>query len=756
MFKKLLIVLVFVCSFFCVQGQDYSSLWTGHFSYNSIVSIAPGDREVYVASQNSVFSYSLSTNEIKTYSTIDGLTGELISTVYYSASTDILFVGYYSGLVDLILPDGTVSTLVAIRDKPVILPSEKAINHFYENEDILHIATGFGISLFDLDRLEFKDSYFIGDNGTRLPILQTIIFEDFIYAASPTGGLRRARAAADNLIDFKNWETIDSQGWLGLQQVATTLFGVRSDQTLQQLSSDSFITTANFAGVPKQISANEDELLITFENEIQIYSSQGTLKETIYTSPQYSSGYNTTIKFDGAFYVGTAQNGLLITSSSSIDNALAIIPEGPLRNDPFNIEAAFGELWVVFGDYSDAYNPYPLKQRGVSNLREETWLNIPYSELLGANNITNITFNPDDASQVFLSSYNSGLLELNDKVPVHLYNESNSGLSDVPSNPTDVRINGAAFDVSGNLWMTNSLVKNGLAKKEGAVIQGISVADILPDFDEINAYTEVVTDRRGNVYFGTSNRGLIGYNPQSQSFIRLDESRSNLPSNAILSLVIDLNGSLWIGTAAGLRILTSPAQMFDEPDIQTRKIIIEDNGVAVELLGEQVIRTIAVDGNNNKWVGTVGSGAFYFTSNGLETLRQFGTNNSPLPSNNIQDITIDDQSGEVYFATALGLVSYRGSAVAAKDTLEDARVFPNPVRPNYSGLVTLDGLTENATIKITDLNGNLVYEEESEGGSIQWDTTAFGKYKVASGVYFILITAEDAVETKIIKLMIIR
>ncbi|MEE3245552.1 MAG: T9SS type A sorting domain-containing protein, partial [Bacteroidota bacterium] len=202
--------------------------------------------------------------------------------------------------------------------------------------------------------------------------------------------------------------------------------------------------------------------------------------------------------------------------------------------------------------------------------------------------------------------------------------------------------------------------------------------------------------------------------------------------------------------------LFSPAQMFENAEIQTQPIIIEESGSAVELLNDQVIRAIAVDGNNNKWVGTVSSGVFYFSANGQETLQQFNMTNSPLPSNNIQDISIDEESGEVFFATPLGLVSFSGSAVAPKETLENARVFPNPVRPSFTGSVTIDGLTENANVKITDLNGNLVYEEVSEGGSIQWDTTAFGRYRVASGVYFILITAEDAVETKIVKLMIIR
>jgi hypothetical protein len=137
-------------------------------------------------------------------------------------------------------------------------------------------------------------------------------------------------------------------------------------------------------------------------------------------------------------------------------------------------------------------------------------------------------------------------------------------------------------------------------------------------------------------------------------------------------------------------------------------------------------------------------------------LLRFTSENSPLPSDNVQDIAIDPFTGEVYFATINGLVSYKGTSTAPRDTLEDVFVFPNPVRPQYRGAVTIDGLTAKANVKITDLEGNLVFQQTSQGGSITWDTTAFGKYKVASGVYFVLITTEDALETKIKKIMIIR
>ena len=174
------------------------------------------------------------------------------------------------------------------------------------------------------------------------------------------------------------------------------------------------------------------------------------------------------------------------------------------------------------------------------------------------------------------------------------------------------------------------------------------------------------------------------------------------------------------------------------------------------MLYEQSITDIEVDGSNNKWISTATSGVFYLSPNGQETLLRFNKDNSPLPTNNVQDIAIDPNSGVVYFATSQGLLAYKGSATAPSENLDNLRAFPNPVRPGFNGNVTIDGLTAGANVKITDINGSLVFEQTSEGGSILWDTTAFGKYKVRSGVYFVLVTTDDYAETKVSKIMIIR
>jgi len=193
-----------------------------------------------------------------------------------------------------------------------------------------------------------------------------------------------------------------------------------------------------------------------------------------------------------------------------------------------------------------------------------------------------------------------------------------------------------------------------------------------------------------------------------------------------------------------------------EDQSSVNPIIIMDDGLAQELMYRQPVSKIKVDGADRKWLGTLGAGVFLVSSNGQETIHHFTKDNSPLPSNNILDIDINPKTGEVFFATDKGMVSYKGTATAPSGNLSGVYVYPNPVRPEFAGTVKIAGLTDAANVKITDIEGNLVHEAKSEGGTIEWDTTAFGKYRVASGVYMIFITAKDGEETKVKKVMIIR
>jgi Secretion system C-terminal sorting domain len=230
----------------------------------------------------------------------------------------------------------------------------------------------------------------------------------------------------------------------------------------------------------------------------------------------------------------------------------------------------------------------------------------------------------------------------------------------------------------------------------------------------------------------------------------------NLPADYTSIAAVDKRNQLWIGTQKGIRVLPSVDSFMSDEQLETNPIIIIEENLAQELLYQQFITDIVVDGANNKWIGTADSGIFMVSPDGQQTIHHFTIDNSPLPSNVVNDIAIDGITGEVYIATTKGMVSYKGTSTDAKENLDNVFVYPNPVRPEFTGTVKITGLIDKATVKIADIEGNLVYETTTEGGTIEWDTTAFGKYKVASGVYMIFISAEDGVETKVKKVMIIR
>jgi ligand-binding sensor domain-containing protein len=436
-------------------------------------------------------------------------------------------------------------------------------------------------------------------------------------------------------------------------------------------------------------------------------------------------------------------------------------PTGPLRNNIFSLDVTPNVLWAVYGDYDINYNPYDLDTYGISKLNNSKWLNIPYSEVYDAKSITRIIVNPSNEKQVYASSFFSGLLRIEDDIPNFLYNEKNSGLETLTyegPNYIDVRINGTAFGRTGNLWVTNSRIKNGLkVLKTDGQWQSYSTSTILSNA-ESTSYANIAIDKNNVKWISTSNEGVIGFNESTNTFKKMTfgTDAGNLPIADVRSVAIDTKNQLWIGTTKGLRVLSNVGNFQTESQLKANPIIIMEDNLAQELMYEQFITSIVVDGANNKWIGTADSGVFMVSPNGQETKYHFTINNSPLPSNTVNDIKINSATGEVFIATNKGMISFKGIATGANENLNNVYVYPNPVRPTYSGTVKVAGLIDKANIKITDIEGNLVYETTSEGGTVEWDTTAFGKYKVASGVYMVFISAQDGGETKVKKVMIIR
>ncbi|MCV9927783.1 T9SS type A sorting domain-containing protein [Flavobacterium sp. LS1R49] len=738
-------------------------LWQGYFSYNQIKDISDSPAVIYAATENALFSKNITTNIIKTTNTVDGLSGQTISSLYHSESFRKTLIGYENGLMIVINEvDGSIVKVVDIINKQ--LPANlKKINHFMEYNGVVYVSCDFGIVQFNLKTLQFGDTYFIGDNGTQISVRQTTIFDGFIYAAT-NSGIRRANSTSSNLIDYNQWIVVAAGDWSSVETLDTELIAINSGGYIHRYNSNAFVGFLQLSQTSTDMRAKNHNLFVTTPSTVYVYNNQMVLNRQIKNSDVSTIpvSFTCATTVGNNIYIGTDGNGLfssaLLGGASIFENTM---PAGPVRNNIFAINVTPNSLWAVYGDYNVSYNPYPLDSYGISKFNAAGWLNIPYEKVLQAKSITRIIVNPSNENQVYASSFFSGLLKIENDTPSILYNQSNSGLETLTfagPNYIDVRINGTAFDKSGNLWVTNSLIKNGLKvlRTNGQwQIFPISTVLIKP---EDASFSNVAIDKNNTKWIGSYRDGVIGFNEGSNTFkkITVGLDNGNLPIVDVRAVAVDAKNQLWIGTTRGLRVLSNVNNFQTENQLKTNPIIIMDDGLAQELLYEQFISAIVVDGVNNKWIGTSDSGVFFVSPNGQETKYHFTINNSPLPSNQVNDIGINSVTGEVYIATNKGMVSFKGIATEANENLNNVYVYPNPVRPEFSGTVKIAGLLDKANIKITDIEGNLVYETTSEGGTIEWDTTAFGKYKVASGVYMIVVSAQDGGETKVKKVMIIR
>lgn len=757
--KILRLSIVFLLPIF-VFAQDITSGWEAHFSFAHIVDLTIKDNLVYAASENAIFTYDILSGEIETFTTVDGLEGGTISSFAYAENTNQLLVGYENGLLELIdLEDKNVSSFIDIVEKHSIQANKKRINHVRIDNHLAYVSTDYGISVFNLRRKEFADTYYIGYLGSHLEVRQTVVFGEHIYAATP-GGVKRAIASNPNLIDSGQWYTQQAGNYKRVQKIGEQLYAWKDNKTIQRLENDVFTTIYEHTSDIIDFKASTTNLVVTTMTRSLIYSSDFVLESDNYIGQEYidlDATFTTGVAEEGMSFSGTTTAGI-IHSGITGGTKVQIFPEGPLHNNVFSVDAFNNELWVAYGDVTAAYNPYPLKKRGISRLYDQQWLNIPFKEVFDANDLVKVRINKANPSEVYFTSHHKGLLKVVDDTPIKLYDETNSILNLGNNSPSfGIRLYGLDFDHQENLWFVQTGVRHGLVRlSAGGGFTKVDLEGVIPYEREL-ALTDLAVSKEGNVFFATASNGVIGYNPTTKKFNKIQRASSGgLTNSYVRALAIDLQDRLWIGTARGLRVLQNTNNFFNTSNPVARQIIIMDGEVPQELLFEIPINAIQVDGSNNKWIATSTSGVFYVSSTGQETIHHFTKDNSPLPSNDVQDVAVDPESGKVYFATDKGLMGFQGTATQARNDLSGLHAFPNPVRPEYHGMVTISGLMTNTNVKITDLEGNLVFETTSQGGTVQWDTRAFGRYKVASGVYFIMANAQDGSVTKVAKVMIIR
>ena len=740
-----------------VWGQ--TNAWEAYYSYTNSSVGTLSNQTIVSAAENALFLFDSSQGTSETISTVEGLSGDTISAL--ATYGDYILVGHENGL----LAQFNINTKNIIFESGItrsntISAEKKQINHIHLADNTAYVATGFGIVEVNPETLEFGDTCYFGSTIDRIHVNQVFVFENAMHAATEQG-LFKISQTHPNKLEFLFWDKLATGNWASIWAQDNSLYAAKDEG-----NSLSFFELGNtvekkatFQGVLKHIAPHEKGVLITVSNRIYDTDKSFVRTQTIGDLEGVKPNtYNFALSHNDQKWIGTSREGLIrYTNDNNID---LISPQGPLSNSIFDIENVQQELWIAHGVYNLFYTPSLAEKHGISRLVESQWENITNNQLFNADPFVRVAAHPTEIGTFYACSYHRGIVYFEENNPVGLWNETNSGLESllfVGPDYVSIRVRDALVDDSGNLWSLTGYVQKGLKKRTpSGQWTAYDLSDVILDYKQEAGYSTFEFYNKKILFFGSVNSGLIGVDisqspPQMKRIMGGD---MGLPSDDIRSIRLDKDNRLWVGTKDGLVILYAPNRFFED-DTQLRAVVISDGGNLRELLSGQFISDIEVDGNNQKWISTTSSGVFLISKDGSQILQHFTKENSPLPTSSVKTIGIDDVSGKVYFGTLNGMVSFQGDAYAESESLSDASVFPNPVRPNFLGNVVVRGLQQKTRVKITDIAGNLVHDTTSEGGSISWNLRSFSGARVRSGVYLIFITSKDGLDSAVKKLMVI-
>lgn len=729
-------------------GQNIHFKWEDHFSYANVSNIIEVNGFLLCSAENGYFTYSLSNGELEKTSKVNELNDVGISAFSYNPELELLLIGYESGEMDMLGPIENNNLLEIPLHQS--FTGSKIVNHITSAGHTAIISGEFGLASFSLEDFEFMETCYFTQAGVYFGVKESAILNGVIYAASDKGVFYHV--LDEFIANFTVWEQPPQLPTTAFQHIIAFHGNLlaSSGNTVYRFNGSDWSIFGNYPDL-QNISSNGNRLSITMKNQAYHYNEN--------LAPAGSANFikdiNTSIAVGNSTFGGSKEFGLIVGNNE-------ILPDGPYNNKSWSVTSANGQVWIAPGGMVD-FNNVQGNEDGFYHFNGQQWLHITSEEILGAKDVVDIEVNPNDITEIYVSTWfehtswqepetHIGMFKFKNGVMVDHYNSGNGKIK------FRERIGGSRFDDQGNLWIGQSVVQPGdrtymIRKSPGDNFEFIDLAAQSTTF--VGA-RKPVTYNGFAFMAGPRDGGVMITDMQNIYHITSATNNGGLPSDAVFAVEIDKNGVLWIGTELGLRILYNPINAVQSGAFQTQPVIIEQNGIPEALLTDVQINDIVTDGANQKWVATVSGGVYCFSEDGTETIHHFTTANSPLPSNSVNKISVDNTTGKVYFATQKGVVSYSSDAVDVGDSFGDVYSYPNPVRPGFSGEVTIKGLPRDADVRIVDVVGNLIYKTKAAGGVAKWDTKNMKGKAVASGVYLVLMTNSDATESKQTKIAIIR
>lgn len=746
MMKKILPLLLLIFSLQISAQIISSTKWSDLFSYNNVLNIREDNGKLIAATENGIFYYTPATGEITKLSKANGLHEVKITAFDYNPVTKIGLVGYLNGSMDVITPDGVTNVV----DIPIAsgYSGDKKINHISISGNLAVISVGYGVSIFRLDRKEFGDSSFFINGGTYEAAREAAIKDNIVYALTASGV--KSHEMNITFPIYSSWNVVAAGSFSQLSGGDVVAYS--NANTVRYGSGASFATLNQSFSNIQDVLVSGAHLIVTDINMVSVFTTAGNFVKSYSASEQLNTGYYTS----NSIFAGSKRAGMINESGNILK------PDGPYNNKSYKIDVTGNQLVISTGG-RDSFNTGVYSNLGYYHFNGSSWV-YPQYFIDNANlnwNILDAVINPSNPSEIYFTNYLVFPIE-----PSAVYKMVNSQFSKI-YNVSGASVNapvGLVYDENNNLFVSVQFMSNPNAT--------VGLYYYNPGSDSFSTIPMLKSGgvqkprvRDGILYvpspfFGDG--GLILYDYKNTPTITSDDrvkaitKSNNLPASGVVSTALDKNGDVWIGTRIGLRILSNPSAAISEENPQTEPIIIEENGLGEELFRDSNILQIEVDSGNQKWISIDNGGVFYMSANGEQTLKHFTKENSPLPTNSVTDIKVDNKTGKVYFVTLDGVMVFQGDVLEVNENFGEVLVYPNPVvYSKYKGNVSIRGLAEKTNIRITDAAGNLVHQAVSRGGYYEWNLNNHRGVRVASGIYFVLMTNTDGTDTATSKIAVV-
>lgn len=766
MFKKtktisyLACIALMVSVFATVSAQVGIGKWQDHFSFRTTYRVIPAKERIYVQGALGLFYYDTEDQTINKFTKVEGLTDVGISTTAYDPATGYLAVAYRNSNLDIVRND-RVYNLSDIKRSDI--PGDKTIYSIRFRNGKAYLCSGFGVAVIDLDRHEIADIYRLGTDGTALKTNDIAFFNGKIVAALDSGFVM-ADQNQRFLNIFTYWKhdslsAIRASKIAQLECVGNNLLAVVRDSAATKIFTTSDLNT--FAlwteGDIRSVRVSDNKIAVTTSDSAFVYNADFSLYKKFGKVEWSDMRANDATVYKSTLWIAHQWAGLTYVDFNRPDIMGCVLPKSPYYDDNYRFVPVKNGIYLAHGSVLGTY--YLPAQLSLYANNEWTYLNSSPA-LDTCLDVTDVVVDPNNSAHLFAPSWENGILEINNRNVVNVFTENNtnnaiSRLVLGSYHPT--RTGAAAVDNEGNFWFTNSMQNQSLVvrRNDGS----------WANFETNTGNEEITTLMIDSVhnykwFTGTANRIYVHDGTNRFAYVNPNNG-SKLSTSRVNCIAQDHDNEIWIGTEKGIKVIYSAGNAFanggngGESAITCSNILYSEGDKIEYLLAYENITCIAVDGANRKWIGTATGGVFLVSENGTEQLQHFSSTNSPLPSDKINAIGIQPNTGEVFIGTSNGIVSYRGSATYAESKPSDTvYAYPNPVYIDYTGYIGIKGLTRNALVHITDAAGHVVFTTRANGGQAVWNARTPSGKRVATGVYYVFASDELGENRSVTKIMI--